>query len=77
MVTLADIRRLCIAGDGPTQISYMDDIDDKAFTDLLLKDVAPALSEVTSLMEAFERAATPHVKQKTEIDTRLRAALKP
>jgi hypothetical protein len=76
VITLADIRRLCIAGDEPTKISYLDDVDDKAFTAMVMKDVAPALSEVTVLMDSFEKAAAPHVKQKSEIDARLKAALK-
>ncbi|MEZ0259865.1 MAG: DUF6782 family putative metallopeptidase [Alphaproteobacteria bacterium] len=77
VVALADIRRLCMAGDGPTQISYMDDVDDKAFAALVMKDVATPLADVTGLMDAFEKAGTRHVKQKSEIDARLKAALKP
>jgi len=68
---------LCIAGDGPTQISYMDDVNDEAFAALVMKDVAPPLAEVTRLMDGFEKASAPRVKQKVEIDARLRAALKP
>lgn len=77
VVGLADIRNLCIAGEGPTRISYMDDADDKTFTALVMKDVAPPLAEVASLMDAFEKAGFRHVKQKSEIDARLKAALKP
>ena len=43
----------------------------------MTKDVTPALAEVASLIDSFEKAAAPHVKQKIEIDTRLKAALKP
>ena len=77
VVTLADIHQLCIAGYGPTQISYMDDVDDESFAVMVMKDVALPLAEVTRLMDGFEKAAAPHVKQKSQIGIRLQAALKP
>jgi hypothetical protein len=77
IVTLADIRKLCVVGEGPTRISYMDDLADQDFTALVMKDVKPSVAEVISMIEDFENAGAKNVKQKAEIDTRLRAALKP
>jgi len=72
-LALADIRKLTTAGKGPTEISYLDHLDDRAFVEAVFKDVKTDLLETANLMAAFEKAATP--EKKKQIDTKLRSAL--
>lgn len=69
-LTIADLRKLTVAGEGPTFVSYLDHLDDAAFTALVLKDVAPGIKEAADLMSAFEKAVTPEKKQaaRTRLD---------
>ena len=73
VVTLADIRKLTVAGQGATGISYLDHLDDRAFVTAVFNDVDPLLLDTASIMAAFEDAATP--EKKKYIDARLRDAL--
>lgn len=70
-LTVADLRKLTVAGEGPTFVSYLDHLDDAAFAALVLKDVAPEIKEAADLMGAFEKAATAEKKQaaRTRLDS--------
>jgi hypothetical protein len=75
VLSLADIRKLTTAGEGPTAISYLDHLDDRAFVTAVFRDVKPELLETANLMASFEKAATP--EKRKQLDDTLRKALKP
>lgn len=74
VVTLADIRKLTVAGEGATLISYLDHLDDKAFTELVMKGIDPLLLDTAGVMKAFESASSAPERSQY-IDAKLRDAL--
>lgn len=56
-IDIPKLRGILKTGIAPDATAYMADLDDKAFSDLVLKDIAPKIREAHRLMDAFEAAA--------------------
>jgi hypothetical protein len=66
------LRQILKCGVTPDAPVYMDSLDDKAFSDLVLKDIAPKIRDAMRLMDSFESAAKGSLSANDNLDMRER-----